>query len=646
MKYLLTTNFRSRLKARYVKFSSDEYIQKRFIFLKVIFLFVFHSLFLRRSTSLENVRSFKVCLFSGDVYGGKGAGGTATAYFSMAQSLTKAGFSVRFVALTRSIKQCELLKELYNSSGVILECLGDFNFLVDTTPYDALGYAALIWARNNENLCDMIHSHEWGGFLASLAVFNQVFPLKALPKIVIVPHGGHMWSSLGRSKRPNDIEALRIDEAERILLHMSDIVVSPFRYMKAHLQQRGWNLPHVQVIPNNLENLDRSKFIPALQRPSKICFFSQLEERKGLKIFVDAVSSLTGSLTPETEIVFLGSDGITDGSRSSVWLKNVTKFWPFITHVRTTESHEQALKIIHNGEYLIALPSIMENSPYVLLEVANMRLPFVTFDSGGVTEVVDSTPQIVQTSASRLAEKMLECLTVGCMSASVRDTTKNTSEIWVEWHKEQVSKRKTEEVMSAPIGFNVVRFNYTTSFVHIRKQACADQEDDSDGGTLFIPPSYGEFEEHNSTFSHLLKYLKSNEKNVASFAFGSFFGKMISLPSSPFWVTYIDGQMCVDEVPILMLKKTFCSIFEPRSYLYLHFHSWVIASALQQHQKEMVTFPLPLFRLLSSQIRGPGCSMNQVPLHRNISATQYSNVHGEARESVRRSLAHAKSDEI
>ena len=68
----------------------------------------------------------------------------------------------------------------------------------------------------------------------------------------------------------------------------------------------------------------------------RLAFFSRLEERKGLKVFVAAVKRLQqaaaeGSwgkpLDPRFEVIFVGADSRVDMRPSSEWLKAKTASW-------------------------------------------------------------------------------------------------------------------------------------------------------------------------------------------------------------------------------------------------------------------------------------------------------------------------------
>lgn len=60
-----------------------------------------------------------------------------------------------------------------------------------------------------------------------------------------------------------DVYALRIDSNERLTNALSDIMISPTKYMVSFLRQRGWSLPNETiVIPNIVPDVDKHAAAP------------------------------------------------------------------------------------------------------------------------------------------------------------------------------------------------------------------------------------------------------------------------------------------------------------------------------------------------------------------------------------------------
>jgi glycosyltransferase involved in cell wall biosynthesis len=69
-----------------------------------------------------------------------------------------------------------------------------------------------------------------------------------------------------------------------------------------------------------------------LEKPVwRLAFFSRLEERKGIKMFIKAVEQLTavaaGALDARFEVFFIGSESRIDMRPSTEWLRAKTASW-------------------------------------------------------------------------------------------------------------------------------------------------------------------------------------------------------------------------------------------------------------------------------------------------------------------------------
>jgi hypothetical protein len=50
--------------------------------------------------------------------------------------------------------------------------------VVECGPYEAMAKAVVAWTRDNIDVCDVIHAHEWGGLLVDLATLDNYRQLK------------------------------------------------------------------------------------------------------------------------------------------------------------------------------------------------------------------------------------------------------------------------------------------------------------------------------------------------------------------------------------------------------------------------------------------------------------------------------------
>ena len=108
---------------------------------------------------------------------------------------------------------------------------------------------------------------------------------------------------------------------ERQCVALADVVLSPSQYMLRWMQSRGWTLPAVCYVQQNipLPELKTSGRVTIRgegeQRASELVFFGKLEERKGIGLFCDALDLRAGRNLRGFSVTFLerarGSRGAT-----------------------------------------------------------------------------------------------------------------------------------------------------------------------------------------------------------------------------------------------------------------------------------------------------------------------------------------------
>ncbi|KAK9818357.1 hypothetical protein WJX72_011243 [[Myrmecia] bisecta] len=145
--------------------------------------------------------------------------------------------------------------------------------------------------------------------ITAVATYFSLRQGKPGTRLAVEPHGGHLWSNQEMLQRPLDITSLRIDHQERMTLQLADYVLSPTQYMLSCLRLRGWTLPSrggSRVLPNVVALSDA----PAPARVSKpvwrLAFYARLEERKGIKQFVEAVDALDAHGLDKFEVWIIG----------------------------------------------------------------------------------------------------------------------------------------------------------------------------------------------------------------------------------------------------------------------------------------------------------------------------------------------------
>ncbi|CAL8462880.1 g2414 [Coccomyxa elongata] len=605
-----------------------------------------------------------VCIMTADYWGLKTAGGTATAYHLLAQALASSEeLQVTFLAVSRHLQQCQeaIRAQIDLAPRVEYRCLEQQHFsppqMVETHPYEALSHAVLAWLEQNQARCDVVHAHEWGGVFVDVITSVAYRQLKPGLRVVVEAHGGHFWSTQGSVQRPLDITSLRIDQAERMGLQLADALISPTAYMTAFLKQRAWRLPKTSlVIPNVLPAPDgETPSQETVEKPVwRLAFFSRLEERKGLKLFVRAVDALQeAALEAEArfEVFFIGSDARIDMQPSTQWLRAVTASWKAPVHIMANVPRSEALKVLNQEGLLLVLCSLVDNMPYVLAEAAVKQIPLVAFDVGGIYEMLDFSTNaeavVLQPTLEGLTAKLTETLRRGKIrTVQLSDHMKAGRDQWLKWHKRYTAvlspqlEQEDLAVMVAVARTNgrtvqVVRMKGAQASLELHQEVCGDGNAPN-LPLLLLPPGYSIIDEEQTPtlLAELMLVGTALDNGVGALTFGvDVGGGRMSWPSGPTWLLYGgDDSHCAESVPILLRRGTFCDVFLAEARVFRTYHSWVLSLMLRRAGLRMHTFPRVLFRAANLTAGGTSCNPDKAPAERHISFGSASNTLGDPEE--------------
>ncbi|KAK9805857.1 hypothetical protein WJX73_008965 [Symbiochloris irregularis] len=604
----------------------------------------------------------KVCILTADFWGMKAAGGTATAYHLLAGVLGGSkDFKVTFLGASNKFAICNEAKPVNSKHNVDFTCLEPRHFepeVVETFPYERLSHAVLAWLQENPQRCDVLHGHEWGGAFVDVITAVHFRQLRPGMRVAVEPHGGHFWSTQGQVQRPMDVVSLRIDNAERMANQLNDIEISPTNYMTAFLRQRGWKLPRDTItIPNVIPEVEPAalKMMGQEKEVWRVAFFSRLEERKGIKLFTEAVANLNVSGLPRFEVFFVGSEAKIDMRPSSVWLKETTSKWPWKTNLRVGATRDEALDILSSDGVLLVLCSLIDNMPYVVAEAAVKGIPFLVFDVGGTLEMFNGKahPQnvVLEPSLEALTAKLSEVLHQGKIrSVKLNDAVTNGRQLWLQWHADFAKKFQSlvaeDEQLLAQVAkppaeaaqLNIIRLNGSHNALELWEPLCKDHPATDNRPLLLLPPEY-EFLDPKKGPTELWKIatIAAQRNNVGALTFGAQLpsGKH-SFPTSPTWMMYGgDDVHCVENAPVLIDRLGFCKAFLAEARVFRHYTTWVLAMLLHQQDMQLHTYPQAMFKVLNFTSQGYSCMPDKVPVDRALTFPVASNLYRDAEELLR-----------
>ena len=614
------------------------------LFAAAVCCFAFGSALADRERALEHI-----CLVTADFWGLPTAGGTATAYHLLAKALADEGSqSVTLLGASLNQRLCREAAEAFSKPPkLLIDCLEDRHVqpeVVDSFPYEAIGHGVMRWLETSGQKCDVVHAHEWGGALQPVAAVLAARMGKPGQRLAIEPHGGHYWSTQGGQQRPTDVMTLRIDDHERVTLNLAEFVISPTAYMLAYLRQRGWLLPaNTTVIPNIVPgahsqlSADRQKVFVW-----KLAFFGRLDERKGLKQFCTALDSFSITDFPRLEVDFIGSEAKVDMLPSREYLRRRATAWDFKVNILGGLLRSEALARIKSDGTLVVFSSLVENLPFVVAEACIERVPFITFDVGGVSELFDPILNedviVNEVSAAGLAAKTRALLKRGWMKTTVLSPAVVTGdESWQRWHQTLEAGlpgyiQQDLDTRGQLAAVNVVRLPATPTALQLKHQLCSVEP--RDDAILLLPQ---EFADPNADDLHQLGLLGArfaHMPSVGGFIFGaSLPDGRLSYATTPTYMIYHGYEaLCVEDAPILVHRQTFCDTYLPEARDFHTFHSWVLALHMRQSRRSLISYHRPTFVLNNFTTAGSGCRPDRVPRFRQISPRSAANLLAPAEE--------------
>lgn len=273
---------------------------------------------------------------------------------------------------------------------------------------------------------DAIVFQDWQGLGYSSVTAKQTGLAFAVTRLIHICHGPDQWLRLANRQLMLDGVQLTQAHLERRSAELADAVVSPSAYLLGWMADAGWSLPASQhVIPNFTEQATRrtqgaTSVKPAPASPGQpealreLVFFGRLEERKGVRLFAGALNLLGPDLLHGVGVTFLGREASFTGDQVVALIDPLVRerLGTLAFHGNLDQAGARAY--LREPGRLAVIPSYIDNSPSVVYECIEDRVPFLASNAGGTGELVaeadrpatlfDPTPLSLATALRPLVE--------------------------------------------------------------------------------------------------------------------------------------------------------------------------------------------------------------------------------------------------
>lgn len=351
-------------------------------------------------------RPARVLIASHEIAGPTGNGGIGTAYHSLAHTLAAAGHHVTLLFTgwldPEQAEAEEAWKREFAQSSIDFELLG--------TPWDSpvrnphhqvrRAYELHRWLAEAQSTrpFDVVHVPETPGHAAFALTAKRLGWAYRDLEFVVGTHSSTRWVAESNREAIEQLDDLVSEQLERTSVEFADVVLSPTAYLLEYMRNRGWSLPartFVQPLarPRAVRDLTGERR-PAAHgaAPQELVFFGRLETRKGLEAFCDAVDLLTADGgCPFERVTLLGRPEPIAGTDASSYVSRRAATWGLDWKIVPDLDHDAAVAYLRDTPCVVAIPSLVDNSPNTVIETVALGVPFVASRSGGTGELIAAT---------------------------------------------------------------------------------------------------------------------------------------------------------------------------------------------------------------------------------------------------------------
>ena len=345
-----------------------------------------------------------ICFLSQEYPPETHVGGIGTYTYNMAGALAGLGHTVHVIAATTGPK------ESYTDNGVVVHRVRFSKMKLKELAL--FHYSRAVAKKVAQINCrfDIVQSSEYGSeaFCLSFRKRSPLVTRLATPFFMIEEMNGKVF--LGPRPLFNWMEKTQT-------LRSDGIFTSTSAMANAVADKWGIGPSEVKVIPNSVDlsrvrKLGEGKPAPDnLANEEYVLYFGRLEERKGVHVLTDALTSVFDKF-PKLIAVLVGSDLGFRGTPMKDYMKG--KLGSYMGRVKFYENlpHEELFPIV-NSARMVVLPSLWEAFGFVCVEAMALGRPVVASSGSGFAEIIEDgiSGYLVEPGKSGLlAEKMINAL--------------------------------------------------------------------------------------------------------------------------------------------------------------------------------------------------------------------------------------------
>jgi glycosyltransferase involved in cell wall biosynthesis len=333
----------------------------------------------------------RITVVSSEPLGRAGTGGAGTADSLLAVALGRHGHDVELLIATGRLighLNAEWTRK-YDSAGVQVRLL---DRLPGVRPRD-LAPTLEVFQTLRDRPPDVAIVNDWRGLGYAAMRSRQLGRTLTGTAFIVHCHGPGRVLAEFAGKVPDTIERFREEVMERASLELADAVVSPSTWLLDWMRAHRWPVPdNARVIQYPRQSValgETPSEAPDGTAVTRLAFFGQLREGKGIRVFLEAIDMLEPDLLDGVKLLFLGaasarwSEERIRGSVSDAVAQHVAAI-----RLETSLDRDAALAELRRPGTLAIMPSLLDNSPNTVSECIEQGIPFIATATGGIAELV------------------------------------------------------------------------------------------------------------------------------------------------------------------------------------------------------------------------------------------------------------------
>ena len=404
-------------------------------------------------------RAKRICIASSGMFGSEERGSVGVACEHLAGLLAGRGHEVVIVHVGDSVPRNRRTEDALTRCaelGIAFEPIVPHPASQDPVARVAAPtWALLDWLRVREAHFDIVHVPDSRGLGYGPLLAKSLGLAFGATHFVVTVHAPALWELEGSRQLVSTERELGWVFMERRSVELADTAVCFSAHIGDWMHGAGYALPGRTFVwpcpfASPVVSPVAERAVQDGSRLEEVVFLAELEPRKGLEMFLDAIARLVRLGRPPRRVTFLGRRSPrVDGSGL---IRRAARDWPIELRVLTDVDCDGAIAYLSRPGRLAVIPSLLENASPAVMECLHGRIPFIAAATGGTPELVapeDRPRALFSPDHIALGERISELATSPLRAVRPRWDFERSLEVWARWHGQTTSFEDSARRFSA-----------------------------------------------------------------------------------------------------------------------------------------------------------------------------------------------------